>query len=204
VLTYGSIYQSGYVFAVNDTTPDTESIAGKAAALSDQASAGAPSNPNGIVWSNNGERILIYAVSFSSTSTDPIPSDIQAPGQTACDARTDGLCTTTNIISYYDSITVPRTNYAAGLCAAQIDGHNDWSLPAINQLSGGGQTIGRNLDALGLGNIELGWYWSSTQENPGVGDRNALYVGFNGAGGRIGGGGKNGRLGVRCIRDLDY
>ncbi len=201
VLTYGSIYQSGYVFSVNDTTPDTESIGGQVAALVDQAPAGAPSDFNGIAW---GSRVAIYGVSQSSTPSNPVTSEYQAPGQTACYGSDDGLCTTTNIIAYFAYLTsIPTTDYAAGLCTAHIGDHNDWYLPAANQLGGAGpQSIGRNLDALGLGNITLGWYWSSTQGSPP--SRDAIYVGFNGAGGRFGGGGKGSRLGVRCIRDLDY
>ena len=37
ILTYGSVYQSGYVFSVDDTTLNTTSIGGKLAALLDQS-----------------------------------------------------------------------------------------------------------------------------------------------------------------------
>lgn len=50
VLSYGCIYQGGYVYAFDDTTPNTSSVGGKVATTSDQA---AP-YPNGIVWSSNG------------------------------------------------------------------------------------------------------------------------------------------------------
>lgn len=46
VLTYGNQYQSGYVFAVDDMTPNTGSIGGKVAGLTDES--------GGIIWSSNG------------------------------------------------------------------------------------------------------------------------------------------------------
>ncbi|HHF7347013.1 TPA: hypothetical protein ACPSKE_000171 [Legionella feeleii] len=57
VLSYGCIYQGGYLFSVNDSTPNTGSIAGKVAATSDEATlqwatvsndTGADSNSNGL------------------------------------------------------------------------------------------------------------------------------------------------------------
>ena len=47
IVTYGSVYQGGYVYAVDDTTPDTGSIGGKVATLTDQATNFSP----GIIWS---------------------------------------------------------------------------------------------------------------------------------------------------------
>ena len=68
VLTYGDTYQSGYLFAVDDTTLDTESIAGQIAAFSDQAPAIPPGevNPNGALWSANPQgsvdNTLLYGI----------------------------------------------------------------------------------------------------------------------------------------------
>ena len=127
VLTYGSIYQGGYLYAVNDTTPNTGSIGGKVVALSDQA----PAYPNGVVWGSNGESTGLYKVSNdiipgidnSSTTATPEPTYVDAvnlfddtydnapvpytfPSSdsfSACNGGTDGACNSANISTLYNT-----------------------------------------------------------------------------------------------------
>jgi len=218
VLTYGSTYQSGYIFAVDDTTPNTESMGGKITALEDQASAGAPSNPNGSQWTF--DLVAVYAISITSTPSNPIPNVNNTEGQSACYGARDGSCNTTNILAYYDTESGASSNtYAAGRCLGNIDGYSDWVLPAICQLGYGNQlayacgsqsapTVQQNIqttliDNGNLGNFQEGYYWSSTQGDPSANTR-AHYKSFITSNSFLGGTTKNNSFGVRCIRDLDY
>ena len=230
VLTYGSTYQSGYVFAVDDTTPDTESIGGKITALEDQALAGAPDNPNGIRWSSDAQGnddggVAIYAINTTSTPSNPSPDVKQNDLQLNCNGATDGSCNTTNILAYYDTeLNVPPTYYASGLCLADIDGYSDWFLPSICQLGYGryvaecgsqlAPAVQQNIETTLIDNghisdvhLQEGYYWSSTQEgNPNFKPpkTHANYKSFLTTDPFNGAGDKNNLLGVRCIRDLDY
>ncbi|MDP3560164.1 MAG: DUF1566 domain-containing protein [Legionellaceae bacterium] len=141
ILTYGSVYQSGYVYAVDDSTPNTGSIGGKAMTLSDRAEP----DPSGIVWSSNGagsasgdvSRDIIPGIDETSTtgsespltsggaSTDYTFDNMFDSGATyytynnttptiafsACNGATDGACNQGNIILFYSQFI---TNYIAG------------------------------------------------------------------------------------------
>ena len=131
LLTYGSLYQSGYVFSIDDTTVNTGSIGGKVAALENQT----PTWPFGFIWSsmdtstdsNSGHNPL-------NVVYDAIPGIYEnsvAPGD-ACTGNTDGACNTGVITAFYP--TIPTSNYAAGLCKATINGYSDWYLPAICEM----------------------------------------------------------------------
>jgi uncharacterized protein YjdB len=127
VLTYGSVYQGGYIFSIDDTTPNTGSIGGKVVALTDQSQ----NSP----WSS-GSFVAIYGISETSTTSAPSPSSGQEAGMVACNGALDGACNTTNIVAHY-SATQPPTNtttYAAGVCSQTISGFSDWYLPAVCEL----------------------------------------------------------------------
>jgi hypothetical protein len=165
VLGYGCIYQGGYVFAIDDTTPNTGSISGKVAAVSDQA----PPWPNGLVWASNGtpgQSDYFDVPGIYETSTTP------------CIGATDGSCDTEMIAAHYSpASSFPPSLYAAGLCLQTISGYSDWYLPAIcemgfvvgNYPSGCGssssplaQNIESNLVSTGVLPLS-GYYWSSTE-----------------------------------------
>ena len=148
VLGYGCIYQSGYVYAIDDTYanhPISQSIGGKVVALEDQ------SNPlNSIMWSSNSLGVFdapgvsIWGIDETSTSANPSPNAMTEAspatleiGQSNCNGNTDGACNTHNLVTYYSTIANPAVNpnfYAAGLCTASIGGYSDWYLPAICEL----------------------------------------------------------------------
>lgn len=193
ILTYGSVYQGGYIYAVDDNTPDTGSIGGKVAALTDQSI--------GVIWSSNGSSsvsyVAILAIDELSTPLSPSPTSPSYPPGTpayvACDGKSDGACNTSNIVSYYNfnrtsggSAPTPLDQYAAGLCKATISGESDWYLPAIceegyddlgsgtgcgTQASPTIQNMLSNLFDVGVGGIS-GEYWSSTEWSGGT----ALYA----------------------------
>jgi hypothetical protein len=170
VLGYGCIYQGGYVFAIDDTTPNTGSISGKVAAVRDQAQPW----PNGLVWASNGtpgQSDYFNVPGIYETSTTP------------CMGATDGSCDTAMIAAHYSpASSFPPSLYAAGLCLQTISGYSDWYLPAIcemgfvvgNYPAGCGssssplaQNIESNLVSTGVMPLS-GYYWSSTEgsDNP--------------------------------------
>ena len=132
ILTYGSVYQGGYIYAVDDTKPNTGSIGGTVVTQTDQA----PRYPGGVVWSSNGANstsvsndsipgiaetsttgssVPTYAfaqTSFNSTysneSTFPFPS---SGSFSSCIGRTNGACNSTNILTLYNTYV---TNYGIG------------------------------------------------------------------------------------------
>ncbi len=189
VISYGSVYQSGYVFAVDDTTDASQSIGGKVAALVNQANLW----PLGIIWSSNGNYDCSlqpgvsnpYEACTDYTKLPGITEDSTVENGDACDGKSDGVCDTGVITNYYSSSSsspyIPYSKYAAGLCKQEIDGYTDWYLPAICEMgyfvvtetqsidSHCGskddpymQNMASNLADLGLGNL-FGVTWSSTE-----------------------------------------
>jgi len=146
VLTYGSIYQSGFIFSIDDSTASTNNIGGKVLSLLDQSSS---SN-----W---------------SVTTVDIPG-ISEIDTTPCDGASDGACNTSQIVSYYST---PYSSYAAGLCKSTINGYGDWFLPSICELNKAPpytpricnqatQDIQSNLVDTNIVPLN-GYYWSSTE-----------------------------------------
>lgn len=74
VLTYGSVYQGGYIYAVDDTTPDTGSIGGKVAGLinvSNLTWTSSPQDISGAQSFTNGTQNTTDIVASTSCATDP-------------------------------------------------------------------------------------------------------------------------------------
>ena len=219
IVTLASVYQSGFIYSIDDSTATTGSIGGKVAAVTDQAA--------GIIWSSDGSgttvsSIAIFGISETSTSASANPSTGQIAGQSACNGRTDGACDTTNIVTYYNAnrtaggtAPTPLTQYASGLCKASIGGYTDWYLPAICEMgpasNGSGCASGTPNMVTNLSSLRTsctgtsclaGVYWSST-EHSGDPSSNAWYQFFASGGGSLQDGYyKSGSLGVRCSRAL--
>ena len=108
VVTFGSVYQGGYVFAIDDNTPISGSIGGKVAGLTDL-----PGLHN---WSP-----ALGAAGVSG---------VDAAGPDSCDGATDGACNTARIAALHGSGT-----YAAALCTDSTEGgQDDWYLPTLCEL----------------------------------------------------------------------
>jgi hypothetical protein len=127
VLSYGCIYQAGFIFSIDDSTAATDSIGGKVIALSDQVQSG-----SGIIWSTNGAssapsdvsydfipgideistafsgspNYSFFAATFSATYTNPNP--FTSGSFSACNGAEDGHCNTNNILTFYNQFI---TNY---------------------------------------------------------------------------------------------
>lgn len=230
ILTYGSVYQSGYVFSIDDSYsdyPETQSVGGKVAALTNQATFW----PFGIIWSSNG----VYGCKQTNPPTEnayaPCTSYVKIDGinelsTTPCDGKSDGACNTEVIVNYYNNTAVNKpidlTAYAAGLCKAPIAGYSDWYLPAICEMgyhvpsspnveSYCGsvsdplmQNMQSNLKDLGLGGLLLGVFWSSTEysnTDKTQGNSWSQYF-FNNVSSYQTHDGKENPSGVRCVRAL--
>jgi hypothetical protein len=137
ILTYGSVYQGGYVYAVFDDLPNTVSIGGTVVSLVDQAA------PNSAIWSSNGTDGMLANVSldsipginensstnfpspdyttsqasfnttYSNTNSYPFPS---SNSFSSCNGGTDGACNSRNILALYnaryDDTDYITTNYS--------------------------------------------------------------------------------------------
>jgi hypothetical protein len=144
IVTYGTIYEGGYVFSVNDTTATTGSIGGTVAAQQNQSA--------GIIWSSNSAGVYDGGISIwgidelSSTSTpqpnagSPQPATL-VTGQANCNGATGGSCNSNNIVVWYStpntSPSISFSFYAAGVCKSTINGFSDWYLPSVCELGYG-------------------------------------------------------------------
>ncbi len=210
ILAIGSVYQSGYIFAMDDSTPANTSIGGKVVALKDQA----PPMPNGSLWSSSPY--------LESAAFDRIPgiylTSVATP--VSCDGNSDGACNSRVIVTRYSQPRINRTVnlswYAAGLCHQTQDGYSDWYLPAICEMgpashgsrcSTGMPNIADNLAFLLADSCDgdeclAGYYWSSTEDyEDAATDAWFQYFAPNGhvyQNFAV----KDGLLGVRCVRAL--
>lgn len=209
VLTFGSVYQSGFVFAIDDASPVNGGVGGKVAALVEQA----PGYPNGILWSSD---------SIGNPAYDDIPgiSEISTSGLNSCNGKADGACNTRIIVAFYSSRSIAPQSYAAGLCTAAIGGYSDWYLPAICEMGYDGNSINsgcgtsstpsmQNIQSNLMDNsstgLPAGYYWSST-EYSGVPDIGAFYqrLDISGASSWQSAASKVNPIGVRCARALTF
>ena len=267
-LTYGCQHQGGFIYSIDDTTPNTGSIGGKVVSLTDQAASYFASGPQAtsIVWSSNGlgstganasedlipfisdnsadshsDAETVFNSQYSNTMIFPF---LSASAFSACDGAVDGACNVSNITAFYDAYTTnygigaapytltngptPRSNYAAGLCTATINGYSDWYLPAVCEVNAdhgfvscpaGAQSISRNLtfllgdDAAGTPETSCsppagtsclaGSYWTSTTSS--VMPRQLAWAALLETGGSTQVSVfKSQTLGVRCARALTY
>ena len=218
IVTLGSVYQSGFIYTIDDTTPTTGSIGGNIIAVNNQS--------DGIIWSSTGSsstsNVAIYGISDTSTPSSPNPSSGQIQGQTACDGLYDGPCDTQNIIAYYNAnrasggtAPTPLNQYASGLCKASIGGYTNWYLPAICEMgyypsvancAAGTPNIATSLPELIASSCTgssclYDYYWSSTEYSviPAGNAWDALYTQGNTY---LGNTPKSSGCNVRCTRAL--
>ncbi|MEZ4814327.1 MAG: hypothetical protein R3A80_03860 [Bdellovibrionota bacterium] len=223
ILSYGCVYQGGYVYAFDDTPNSSETVAGKVLAVSDQA---AP-YPSGIIWSSDGSGPdsgdivydSIYGISETSTTSSANPNSGVVSGQTACNGAIDGSCNTNNIYTYYEnnapSAPINLNYYAAGLCKQTISGYSDWYLPAACELGFDATSTGTGCGSSGTPttqnaqsslvdfnslNLLSGYYHSSTESSGSPASFVISQYFTNGGGSVQNTSLKNNLLGVRCSR----
>lgn len=176
ILSYGCLYQGGYLFSIDDSPAVSTNIGGKVVAQTNQTA---------FFWNPNN--ISIWGIDDSSTVATPSPNSGSThpatfiAGQLNCDGVNDGACNTHNIVVY--DATNSDTS-AASFCNTTIAGHTDWYLPAACELGpfGSGvsyphntvpasqtcsnnQNIQNQLAGPGIvANLLGGNFWSSTED----------------------------------------
>jgi hypothetical protein len=186
VLSYGCQYQSGFLYSVDDSHPELNSIGGKVVTLTDQ-----PTSLDVFLWSSNALAmeydggVSIYGISQISmiNSANPYVGDshetVRVDGQVPCLGNSDGACDSNNILAYYQGVDL--SYYAAGICKAiRVGDYSDWYLPAICEMgydsipngSGCGSLVSptlQNMQSNLVNNHIPGSpnedYWSSTENS---------------------------------------
>lgn len=146
VLTEGNIYQGGYIFSLDDSTPTTGSVGGKAAALAD--------NSFGIAWTN-GPTAATGAVSLTD-------------GQANTAAIVAALGAGVYAAAVCNDYEIDSADNAP--CQGGNTCYTDWYLPAICEMGGAGEgagcSAGSNMSTNLLPydpSLNSNIYWSSTE-----------------------------------------
>jgi hypothetical protein len=167
VLVHGSVHQGGHVFALDDTSPFTGSVAGKLLATVEVGN---------VNWSPS--LTAVAGVNDDSTAA-----------RGGCDGAIDGRCNTARILAQYPT---DSRNFAAAACAdSRHGGFDDWYLPAVCELSYSADVGGlcgtqaaprlpdnvrsKLYDAGPIGSFDLA-YWSSTQSSQSPADHAHMAV----------------------------
>ena len=209
VLSYGCVYQGGYLFSINDELsqyPGNNSIGGKVLSLTDQAYAMAWDSSVGCITEPYNNCLITNANSIEN-------GNYYFPATQSIDP--DG-----NTYQIYKALQLDPSTYAVGLCRQNMFGYSDWYLPAICELgyyspnasvdSGCGtesaphtQNILSNLAANGIGGL-WGFYWSSTENNysPNLYAWFQYFVSGGSSGSFQSGSNKSSQIGVRCVRAI--
>lgn len=184
ILTYGNFFKGGYIYAIDDTAPVNQNIAGgKVVTVANATSV--------LRWSPT--MTFVGGINQNSTA-----------GLNSCDGKSDGACNTSRIVSVFINPTdAPAAYYCNNLVENTF---NDWYLPAVCEL---GASINQMFcqtpyfqnmaDSIGgLLSPTFSNYWSSTEDSAINGA--AWAVGLpSGIGALIN---KNSTTNVRCSRDF--
>jgi hypothetical protein len=185
VLTYGSVYQGGYIYAVDDTTSNAGSIGGKVAGLINV------SNSNQWTSSNQNISGVESPTNDSQNTTDIVAS-------TSC------TNSPTNCAAYQCRINFTGGGntdwYLPAICEEGYDSGNLGS-GCGTSISPTLQNMQSNLvDNGNIGSLSSA-YWSSTEYSVNSSNE-AWYQGFASGGSGQGFDFKSGTLNVRCSRAL--
>lgn len=220
VLSYGCIYQGGFIYSVNDTTPNTSSIGGKTAAVTDTFPG---QDSPGIATPDWGG----YGTDIGSALYYNNPQGANN-GSANSVAIISALTTHYSSPPYNGSSPVPLSNYAAGLCSfvsvntagassciAPTPCYTNWYLPAICELgpftlqcTTGSTNIQQQLynntliPKTTLGFVDDGFYWSSTADP--YDPQFSAWAGYFSSNSALLQDNKNSQFGVRCSRALTF
>ncbi len=184
ILAYGSYYQQGYVFALNDSTPAHQSVGATMMALTD--------NHRQMAW-HQGAILATKAMSLTNGALNTLKIHAHYP-------------TELNAVNLCATYTIDASSHSP--CQAGAVCYSHWYLPSICELGPAAEqadcaqktaNIVTNvvLTPYGLGDLS-GAYWSSTEINAGTawvqnfvqGDANAQLSMA-----------KDFQLSVRCVRN---
>ncbi|MDO9434442.1 hypothetical protein [Hydrogenophaga sp.] len=194
VLAYGSFYQGGQVFAMDDTTPNSGSVGGKVAATTGL-------KPGWSVDKVSGGFTVFDVAGVADNSVGPAP---------ACDAKFDGACNTDLIVGHPRHDTIPPADYAAGMCrSATLNSYSDWYLPAICEMAAGGtvgcpggETMDEKLQVPGYATFPDSWSSTQTSFDPFALVWVETFTSVPGAGPSIYFKGITGAMAASCVRKL--
>ncbi len=214
VLTYGCIYQGGFVYSINDATSPTTSISGKTAAVYDTISQSNPiisAVPN---WGGSG--IDIGSATWNTTTSGMN----NGSNNTALIIATLGCpVPTSEEYAACDCALLSVTATGTTNCSAPNTCYTGWYLPALCELSSTSdgvysgyatcndataiqqQLTGAYMSSTLFNFESSGYYWSST-ELASTGEAAVAANGWNinaGSGG-LGTNQKTNKLAVRCSR----
>jgi hypothetical protein len=207
VLSYGCIYQEGYVYSVDDTTAPTGSIGGNVVNINNDLT-----NQLNLPWDssdscvNNGNCTDVPSATNTLNGSGNTTAIVAAlTGKTGVTATNyaAGYCTTYTIDSTGNS---PCTNPSSPTC------YKNWYSPAICEvgpsgLAGSGvgancpsstQNLYSNLFLNSQGQFASNFYWSSTQSSADY----AWYQNFVDGGQYSNFVSKSSFIGVRCVRAI--
>ncbi|HCD9576659.1 TPA: DUF1566 domain-containing protein [Legionella pneumophila] len=172
VLGYGCIYQGGFLFSVDDTTPDTGSIGGKVAALTDEPSPF-------YQWSTIFNNTAADSITDGFTNTNALASPVdQYPAAQACLDKND---------QGFTNWFMPAICELGRYVGSGIDAGCGTTNPNLYT----------TLHTNNLGGFAGGLYWSSTEFS---GDPTFNAWGHDFSSGFQFGDDKDGDLRVRCVR----
>lgn len=142
VLAHGSVYQGGYVFAFDDTTPTSGSVGGKVAGLTDLST--------GLRWAPVADPVpgAQSVLDGASNTAAIVASSIGTPDS----AYAAGLCFASNAEGYADW-------YLPAVCEVSADTGAGCAAPAADNWE-------TNLVASGaVPDLANGFFWTSTEFN---------------------------------------
>lgn len=209
ILTYGSFYQSGFLYSIIETADTSQSIGGTVIAENDAIAYG-----TGIVWDSSSD-CTSFPYTCATTNADS--------GVNGSNLSTPSPGGNTYLITSTLTPPTAEASYAAGLCATApaVNGYGNWYLPAICQVGYDGSdspyfncgtsespyipNIQKNLLDPGTHTFNYtlpGSYWSSTEYEQTPGSLAWFQHATSGTGSSQVTGPKTTASGVRCSRDL--
>ena len=142
IVNFGSFYQAGFIFAIDDTTPNTQSIGGKVAAKLDSSS---------IIWTPVA--ISMNALSLTNGKQNTIDIINQVPTYNPLNTYAAGLCSLKTSGNYNDW-------YLPAICEMDATSAGTGCTPMGADI----QTNLVNTPNFALYNFQfVNYYWSSTR-----------------------------------------
>ncbi|MBY0545522.1 MAG: DUF1566 domain-containing protein [Gammaproteobacteria bacterium] len=189
ILAFGSIYQEGYVFNIDDTTAIDGSIGGTIASLTD--------NSSGIQWYNGS-----FVITGASSLTDGASNTTQIITVQGAGSYAASICANYTIDSSGNSPC------ATGTC------YTSWNLPAICQMGPASNSSGCTAGTPNMAdNLSLllncsgssclsGFYWSSTEYSSSPQNSSWFQVFSPGGASFQNAATKSNLYQVRCVRNI--
>ncbi len=196
VLSYGCIYQGGFIYSVDDTTSTAGSIGGKTAAITDTVQGQTSFSQTTPNWGGDGTSTGSTGTNDGAANSAAIISALTPPLSLSVYAA--GLCSTLSVDEAGTSCTAPNTCYSYWYLPAICELGPSTSVTCTNASTNIQQQLFENGNIPGL--VNGGYYWSSTEYS----STTAWYEQFRDTTSNQFPSDKNLFLGVRCSRNLTF